>query len=173
MNLRKKNNRLMPRVLYLLFFFILTSQTFAADPSPIALPTTPGQLTIAEDDGNSYGSTMVQILNKTNAKSEIVEVKIGKKTTFGNISIIAHRCWQAPLDQKPESKMLLEIFETKSNQSANQSINQSESQPASQSESKPEKRIFYGWMFASSPSISGLEHPVYDVTALNCKSSKK
>jgi hypothetical protein len=39
-----------------------------------------------------------------------------------------------------------------------------------QSEEKlQEKRIFYGWMFSSSPSVSSLEHPIYDITALNCK----
>jgi len=31
-----------------------------------------------------------------------------------------------------------------------------------------EMPIFMGWMFASSPAISGLEHPVYDITVLSC-----
>lgn len=105
------------------------------------------------DDGSNFEIAAVQILNKTTAKSVVADLRLKKKSDFGNIAIVAHRCWQAPLDQKPESKMLLEVFETKPNQ--------------------PEKRIFYGWMFASSPSISGLEHPVYDITALNCKSAKK
>ena len=33
---------------------------------------------------------------------------------------------------------------------------------------KPE-RIFSGWMFASSPALSALENPVYDVSVLDCK----
>ena len=28
--------------------------------------------------------------------------------------------------------------------------------------------VFSGWMFASSPAVSALEHPVYDVTLLAC-----
>jgi hypothetical protein len=30
------------------------------------------------------------------------------------------------------------------------------------------KLIFFGWLFASSPSVSSLEHPIYDLVALNC-----
>jgi hypothetical protein len=29
--------------------------------------------------------------------------------------------------------------------------------------------IFFGWLFASSPSVSSLEHSVYDVVAVSCK----
>ncbi len=98
-------------------------------------------------------SAIVQALNKTTAKTSILTLKVGEKTSFGSLKIIAHKCWQSPLEQKPENKILLEIFEFR-NESA---------------EKSPEKRIFYGWMFSSSPSISSLEHPIYDITALNCK----
>jgi hypothetical protein len=98
-------------------------------------------------------SAIVQALNKTTAKTLILTLKVGEKTSFGSLKIIAHKCWQSPLEQKPENKILLEIFEFR---------NESE-------EKTQEKRIFYGWMFSSSPSISSLEHPIYDITALNCK----
>jgi hypothetical protein len=39
---------------------------------------------------------------------------------------------------------------------------------AAQKAQKAQKALFSGWMFASSPAISGLEHPVYDVTLLSC-----
>ena len=96
---------------------------------------------------------IVQALNKTTAKTSVLDLKVGEKISFGSLKIIAHKCWQSPLEQKPENKILLEIFEFK---------NESE-------EKSSEKRIFYGWMFSSSPSISGLEHPIYDIIALNCK----
>ena len=31
------------------------------------------------------------------------------------------------------------------------------------------KRIFTGWMFASSPGLHGVEHPIYDVWLTGCK----
>lgn len=107
-----------------------------------------------ENDLSRFNNVaVVQVLNKTTAKTSILNLKIGEKISFGSLKIIAHKCWQSPLEQKPENKILLEVFEFK---------NESE-------EKSQEKRIFYGWMFSSSPSISSLESPIYDITALNCK----
>ena len=105
------------------------------------------------DSSRFNNVAVVQALNKTTAKTSIIDLKIGEKISFGSLRIVANKCWQSPLEQKPENKILLEIFESK---------NESE-------EKSSEKRIFYGWMFSSSPSISGLEHPIYDIIALNCK----
>jgi hypothetical protein len=35
---------------------------------------------------------------------------------------------------------------------------------------KPE-RIFSGWMFSSSPALSALEDPIYDVSVLSCNAA--
>lgn len=32
------------------------------------------------------------------------------------------------------------------------------------------KRIFSGWMFAASPGLHGVEHPIYDIWLIDCKS---
>lgn len=108
------------------------------------------KITTEKLDKSSFGTiAILQGLNKITAKTSEFEVKVGSKVEFGKLTIIVHKCWQAPLDQRPESKILLEIYET--------NINNIRS------------RIFYGWMFSSTPSISGLEHPIYDVIALGCK----
>ncbi len=101
------------------------------------------------DSSRFYGKAVLQILNKTTAKSSVVEVPIGGSTEMGQLSVKVNKCWQAPLDQKPDSRVLLEVFETKSDSTR--------------------KRIFFGWMISSSPSISSLEHPIYDVTVMSCK----
>jgi hypothetical protein len=31
------------------------------------------------------------------------------------------------------------------------------------------KRIFSGWMFAASPGLHGVEHPIYDIWLTGCK----
>lgn len=102
------------------------------------------------DSSRFYNHAILQLLNKTTAKTSVVDIKIGEEFEYGKIVIIPRKCWQAPLDQKPDSRILLEILEKKSDGS------------------KP--RIFFGWMISSSPSIASLEHPIYDVVALNCKS---
>ena len=35
-------------------------------------------------------------------------------------------------------------------------------------EAADEELLFSGWMFASSPGLSALEHPVYDVWVIRC-----
>ncbi len=107
-----------------------------------------------ENDKSRFANyAIVQALNKTTAKTSYLELKVGEKFNFGSIRIIPHKCWQSPLSKKPENKILLEISEVKSEGDDKQI----------------EKRIFFGWMFSSSPSISGLEHPIYDIIAINCK----
>lgn len=135
----------------LVFAFFLSAASFAQEtPAISAAENSSAELTINKIDPSRFSSgAVIQGLNKTTAKTSILEMRIGDKINFGQISLIVHKCWQAPLDQKPESKILLEVLESKNNE--------------------PEKRIFYGWMFASSPSISGLEHPIYDLTAISCK----
>ena len=32
--------------------------------------------------------------------------------------------------------------------------------------------VFNGWMFASSPALNALEHPVYDLVLIECKKFK-
>jgi hypothetical protein len=138
----------------ILFSSIALAQT-PAEPTPAATPPSENyKLTIDKvDPSRFYEIAVIQGLNKTTAKTSILEIRIGNKIKFGQLTMIAHKCWQASLDQKPESKILLEVFENKNDENG-VSI---------------EKRIFYGWMFASSPSISGLEHPIYDLTAISCK----
>jgi len=105
------------------------------------------------DSARFYGKAVLQLLNKTTAKTSVAEVPIGGSINLGQLTIKVNKCWQAPLDQKPDSRILLEVFETKLNE---KKVNE-------------QKRIFYGWMISSSPSVSSLEHPIYDVTALSCK----
>jgi len=141
----KKNNFFKTAFVLLLYSFSAATQE----------TTSITKLDVEKIDPSRFSSiAVVQALNKTTAKSSILEIKIGEKVSFGTIKIIAHKCWQATLDQKPESKILLEVFEVKNEEMIEKPI---------------EKRIFYGWIFASSPSISGLESPIYDITALNCK----
>lgn len=118
-----------------------------------------------EEEMNNYRITLDKVnserfmnfavlrgLNKITATTSILKTKVGQKIDFGKLEIIVHKCWQSPITEKPDSKILLEIFENKV--------------------SGEKVRIFYGWMIASSPSVSGIEHPIYDITALNCKNEQ-
>lgn len=111
---------------------------------------TKNTITIDEIDPAEFTQKAVlQVLNKITARTEKLTITVGRKNHFGKLDILIHKCWKSPLFENPDSKILLEIFQKRG-------------------ESKEGERIFYGWMIASSPSISGLEHPIYDITALEC-----
>jgi hypothetical protein len=99
------------------------------------------------------GDTVVlQGLDKVTARVWTFEARIGEAVRFGTLEIYPRFCDRTPPEEPPESKAFLDIYEARSG----------------------EKRIdlFHGWMFASSPALNALEHPVYDVWLLECKSTQ-
>lgn len=98
---------------------------------------------------NKTNTIIIQALNKITAKSYEYEIKIGDSITFERIIIKPLFCWKSSPSKIPENKALIKIVEKKLN--------------------KKQEEIFYGWMFSSSPSISSLEHPMYDIRVVNCK----
>ena len=91
----------------------------------------------------------LQGLNKITARASTLSVAVGNSIRFGNLEIFVRLCWKSSPEEAPDSKALLDIWEQKPDED--------------------KKQIFYGWMFASSPALSALEHPVYDITVLECK----
>lgn len=95
-----------------------------------------------------YTGLKIRAINKITTRSQEMETTIGAVTRFGNIEIIPRGCWVAPPNKRPEQAGLMEIWYWKQGE-------------------KP-ILVFFGWMFASSPALSSLEHPVYDITMLEC-----
>jgi hypothetical protein len=93
----------------------------------------------------------LQGLDKVAAKVSQIDAPVGSSVTFGTLSILVRDCETAPPDAPPDNAAFIQIYETPPGEKT--------------------KRLFSGWMFSSSPALSGLEHPVYDVTLLGCKAS--
>jgi len=96
-----------------------------------------------------YQTVVLQGLDKVTARVSTIEAPLGDTITFGTLEIIARHCDKRPPEDLPESTAFLDIWEVR---------------PL-----EPAKSIFRGWMFASSPALNALEHPVYDVWVLDCK----
>src|SRR5271170_1733864 len=94
---------------------------------------------------------ILQGLDKISARTSRIEAPVGATVQFGTLSIVVHDCEQSPPEGPPENAAFVQIFET----------------PAGEEK----KRLFSGWIFSSSPALSELEHPVYDVTLLACKAA--
>jgi|SRR5579872_2917419 len=94
---------------------------------------------------------ILQGLDKISARTSKIEASVGSIVHFGTLSIEVRDCEQSPPEDSPENAAFLQIYETPPGEDT--------------------KRLFSGWMFSSSPALSELEHPVYDVTLLACKAA--
>jgi hypothetical protein len=91
----------------------------------------------------------LQIINKITGKVYKIRAKIDEPVVFERLEIIPLKCWKSFPEENPENKLLLRIFETNQH-------------------SRKKELIFYGWIFSSTPSVSGLEHSLYDVELKDC-----
>lgn len=94
-------------------------------------------------------AVVLQGLDKVTARVSTFEAKIGETIRFGSLQIIPRSCERTPPEEPPESTVYLDILDVRTGEV-----------PVD---------LFHGWMFASSPALNGLEHPVYDVWVLECK----
>lgn len=95
-------------------------------------------------------------LDKVGGRVNTFTGKVGAPLTFGTLEIVARTCVTHPPEEPPENAAFLEIFQM---------------QDGSAAAAKEKKKIFSGWMFGSSPALSALDHPVYDVWVLRCESN--
>lgn len=93
-------------------------------------------------------AVVLQALDKVTARISVLEVPLDREVTFGTLAIRPRACLQTPPTEAPESAAFLEIRAT-------------DREPG-------QDEAFTGWMFASTPAISALEHPVYDVWVIDC-----
>jgi len=94
------------------------------------------------------GGAVLQGLDKVTARIFTFDAPIDKPVRFGRLQIVARACHKTPPEEPPESAAFLDITELPP-------------------DGEP-RRLFTGWMFASSPALSALEHPVYDIWVVDC-----
>ena len=88
------------------------------------------------------------LLHKVTAKVQQIQLLSGQEYAIGDMSLTMHDCVSTPPEEPPETKAFLQISEFKA---------------------RRDKPLFNGWMFASSPGINPMDHPVFDIWPLACK----
>ena len=97
-----------------------------------------------------------QGLDKITARIKTFKIKVGVSKTFGILDINLQKCvYSKPLDE-PESIAYIKVSDNSEKYLVN----------------KDKLSIFEGWIFASSPALNAMEHPVYDVSLISCKKDK-
>jgi hypothetical protein len=88
-------------------------------------------------------------LDKITARTMTFEAQVGSTVKFGPLFIKIRACHRNPPMEQPESAAFLQIWEN------------------SLKDNKPHW-VYSGWMYASSPALAPMDHPVFDVWLLEC-----
>ena len=97
-----------------------------------------------------------QGLDKITARIKTFKIKVGVSKTFGILDINLQKCVYSKPLVEPESIAFIKVLDKSEKYSVN----------------KDKLSIFEGWIFASSPALNAMEHPVYDVSLISCKKDK-
>lgn len=88
-------------------------------------------------------------LDKVTARISQLEVPLDETVEFGALKITPRACYSRPETERPKTTTFVEVREKELDGS--------------------EKPLFTGWMFAESPGLNAVEHPVFDVWLTSCK----
>jgi hypothetical protein len=82
-------------------------------------------------------------LDKVTARISKLEVPLGQTVKFGSLKVTPRVCYSRPPTEPPKTTSFVEVEETQLDGQV--------------------KKLFSGWMFAESPGLNAVEHPVFDV----------
>jgi hypothetical protein len=119
-------------------------------PQPAAVTGNPNLRALPDGPGRRIAE--LQGLDKVTARTQRFYAPVGEPTRFGTLEITVGDCLVNVPEAPPESVAYLTIVDHKPGQ--------------------PAEKLFAGWMFASTPSLSALDHGVYDVRVLSCTMSQ-
>ena len=94
---------------------------------------------------------LLRWLDKSTARVDTIEVPVNETVHIENLELIVRACVERPPEEPPESAAFLDVWERRSGE--------------------PAAEVFRGWMFASSPALSAMEHPIYDLWVIDCLST--
>lgn len=139
--------------LFLLLLLAMTSLARAEDPivaeplpppdtTPAAAPTPAPAVAIP---WLPKDTALIQALDKVNARSKVLTIKVGQTATFGTLTIAVKACSVRPPDAPADATAFLTI-----------------------TDKNPQAPGFSGWMLKATPSVSMLAHPIYDIRVVGC-----
>lgn len=144
------------RILAFVLAFAASIGAASAGPAPAPNPPAlikPLSVRDAVPDQNGVRRmAILRALDKTTGRAIDISAPAGVAVPFGSLAITVRFCYTVPPEEPPETSAFIQIDDGK---------------PGEQ-----KKRVFSGWMFASTPALNGLEHAVYDVWVITCKTDE-
>ena len=103
----------------------------------------------AETIEKKYAS--LKLLNKTTNKVSTKDILVSSKISWETLNIEVLYCGSTPPTEIPEDYVLIDVYDTINNENIN---------------------IYKGWMISSSPDVTPLENPIYDLWLVDCSNDK-
>ena len=97
------------------------------------------------DNENKINFASLSILNKITANVEKLDIKLRENFEYGELRIYPIDCYLSSPEEKSETAIYLNVYHNTKDQ-----------------------KIFSGWMLKTLPSISAIEHPIYDIWVNDC-----
>ena len=91
-------------------------------------------------------------LDKITGRPARIVAHLNQPVQFATFTITARYCYSTPPSETPETSAFLQIDDHRPDQ--------------------PQRRVFSGWMYASTPGLNGVEHPLYDVWVISCSANE-
>ncbi|ATP12195.1 DUF2155 domain-containing protein [Bartonella henselae] len=101
----------------------------------------------------SNGIAVFAGLDKITGRTTRFEVSLGEVYQYGALQVTPRVCYTSSKDEPTRTTGFVEVNEVTLD--------------------KKVRRIFTGWMFADSPGLNAVEHPIYDVWLKDCKQSSQ
>ncbi|KAF8818316.1 DUF2155 domain-containing protein [Rickettsia endosymbiont of Cardiosporidium cionae] len=89
----------------------------------------------------------IVVMNKITTEASNMTLQLNTRSLINNLSIEVQHCVEDNNIYQPGYWILMSIHELSQ---------------------KEKKKIFYGWILSSNPSISNIIHPVYEIIPLKC-----
>ena len=96
-------------------------------------------------DENQINFASLSILNKITANVDNLDIKLKENFEYGELRIYPIDCYLSSPEEKPETAVYLNVYHN-----------------------NKDEKIFSGWMLKTLPSISAIEHPIYDIWVNDC-----
>jgi len=128
-----------------------SATTAPAAGVPAPTQAAPEVLPVAPIGPPEHAVLELKALDKITGMASIIMAPLNVPVKFETLTITARTCYSTPPSETPETSAFLQITDHRPDQ--------------------PERRAFSGWMYASSPGLNSLQHPLYDVWVINCITS--
>jgi hypothetical protein len=90
-------------------------------------------------------------LDKITGRAFDIVAPLNVPAKFATLTVTARYCYSTPPSETPETAAFVQIEDNRPDQ--------------------PKRAVFSGWMYASSPGLNGMQHPLYDVWVIFCRTN--